>query len=63
VKQDLLALPLRERASTSSVPTSRSSCSCANGKVGQLASASAWSARTCTASCGPSALDFRQSED
>ncbi len=64
VKQDLLALPLREarelcsrcrcarRASNSSEPTCSSNSCCATARWASWPSAWAWSARICTASCG-----------
>ena len=55
VKQDLLALPLREAREHFERAYLSSSCSCATARSGSSPSASAWSARTCTASCARSA--------
>ena len=52
VKQDLLALPLREARSSSSAPICSSSCCCAMEKSGSWPNGWEWSERICTASCG-----------
>ena len=55
VKQDLLALPLREAREQFERAYLRSSCCCATARWASSPSASAWSARTSTASCARSA--------
>ena len=46
------------RASSSSAPTCSSSCCCATARWGSWPSVSAWSARTCIASCARSGVGF-----
>ena len=63
VKQDLLALPLREAREQFERAYLQQQLLLCNGKVGRLAKRVGWSAPTCTASCARSAWDFRATAD